>query len=99
MRSIQLTKKDKNGQCVDQKTQKAESMIDKTEENVAVQACYSIEKQETFDREVSQLVRLNEKENGKYKLYIVTKEDKRELFVKGNKIEVISLTDFLLGRK
>ena len=39
------------------------------------------------------------KENGKYKLYIVTKEDKRELFVKGNKIEVISLTDFLLGRK
>ena len=69
------------------------------EENVAVQACYSIEKQETFDREVSQLVRLNEKENGKYKLYIVTKEDKRELFVKGNKIEVISLTDFLLGRK
>lgn len=69
------------------------------EENVAVQACYSIEKQETFDREVSQLVRLNEKESGKYKLYIVTKEDKRELFVKGNKIEVISLTDFLLGRK
>lgn len=74
-------------------------MIDKTEENVAVQACYSIEKQEPFDREVSQLVRLNEKENGKYQLYIVTKEDKRELFVRGNKIEVISLTDFLLGRK
>ncbi len=74
-------------------------MIDKTEENVAVQACYSMEKQEAFDREVSQLVRLNEKENGKYKLYIVTKEDKRELFIKGNKIEVISLTDFLLGRK
>ncbi len=74
-------------------------MIDKTEENVAVQACYSMEKQEAFDRKVSQLVRLNEKKSGKYKLYIVTKEDKRELFVKGNKIEVISLTDFLLGRK
>ncbi len=69
------------------------------EENVAIQACYSFEKQETFDREVNQLVRLNEKENGKYKLYIVTKEDKRDLFVKGNKIEVVSLADFLLGRK
>lgn len=28
---MQLTKKDKNGQCVDQKTQKAEGMIDKKE--------------------------------------------------------------------
>lgn len=69
------------------------------EENIALQACYSMAKPEALDREVKQLVRLNEKEKGKYKLYIVTKEDKKEIAIGSNKIKVVPLIDFLLGRK
>mgnify|MGYP002711238402 CR=1 FL=1 len=69
------------------------------EENLAIQACYSIERQDTLGREVNQLVRLNEKGKNKYQLFIVTKEDKRDITIGENKIKAIPLVDFLLGRK
>lgn len=69
------------------------------EENLAIQACYSIERQDTLGREVNQLVRLNEKGKNKYQLFIVTKEDKRDITIGENKIKAIPLVDFLLGRE
>ena len=65
------------------------------ERGIAVQACYSLKNRETAERETGQLLRLNEKEQNRYQLYIVTKEEHQDIRIKGQKIKVISLLEFL----
>ncbi len=67
------------------------------EENIAIQACYSLNNPITFEREVAQLKKLDDTDEGKYKLIIVTMNESRTITLKHNAIEVIKLQDFLLS--
>ncbi len=67
------------------------------EENIAIQACYSLDNPDAYDREVRQLKKLEETEPGKYKLIIVTMDETKTIPLKNNKIKVIKLQDFLLS--
>ncbi len=67
------------------------------EENIAIQACYSLENPETFEREVGQLKKLNETAPGKYKLVIVTMNESKTIHLDKNEIKVLKLQDFLLS--
>ncbi len=67
------------------------------EEDIAIQACYSMENSTTFDREVGQLKKLDETDPGKYKLIIVTMNETKTIPLEKNVIQVIKLQDFLLS--
>lgn len=67
------------------------------EENIAIQACYSLNNPMAFEREVGQLKKLDETDAGKYKLIIVTMNESRTISLEHNAIEVVKLQDFLLS--
>lgn len=66
------------------------------EERTAIQVCYSLQKEETFIREVENLLKLAKNEQKVEKLWIVTYEEKKTIEVKGKKIEIIPLLEFLM---
>ncbi len=67
------------------------------EENMAIQACYSMENSSTYEREVGQLRKLDETNPGKYKLMIVTMNESKTISLENNEIHVVKLQDFLLS--
>ena len=69
------------------------------EENMAIQACYSMDEIGTLEREVGQLKKLDETAPGKYKLFIIAMDDSKTIPLENNKIQVMRLQDFLLQQK
>ena len=67
------------------------------EENIAVQACYSMANTETANREVGQLKKLDAKNPGKYKLMIITMNETGNIPLEHNVIRIIKLQDFLFS--
>ncbi len=67
------------------------------EENIAIQATYSMENPLTFEREVGQLKKLDETNPGKYKLIVVTMNESKIIPLEHNEIRVVKLHDFLLS--
>lgn len=67
------------------------------EENIAIQATYSMENPLTFEREVGQLKKLDETNPGKYKLIIITMNESKIIPLEHNEIHVVKLRDFLLS--
>lgn len=66
------------------------------EENIATQACYSMNEIDALEREVGQLKKLDGTAPEKYKLFIITMDDSKTIPLENNKIQVIRLQDFLL---
>ncbi len=67
------------------------------EENIAIQATYSMENPLTFERGVGQLKKLDETNPGKYKLIVVTMNESKIIPLEHNEIRVVKLHDFLLS--
>ena len=67
------------------------------EENIAVQACYSMANTETANREVGQLKKLDATNPGKYKLMIITMNETGNVPLEHNVIRIIKLQDFLFS--
>jgi len=63
-----------------------------------IQVAYSLENQETYDREVNNLVEYAKSTNDELKLFIVTYDEKRTIELEGKIIEVISLKEFLINK-
>ena len=63
-----------------------------------IQVAYSLENQETYDREVNNLVEYAKSTNDELKLFIVTYDEKRTIELEGEIIEVISLKEFLINK-
>ena len=63
-----------------------------------IQVAYSLENQETYDREVNNLVEYAKNSNDELKLFIVTYDEKRTIELEGKKIEIISLKEFLINK-
>ena len=66
--------------------------------NTLIQVAYSLENQETYDREVNNLVEYAKNTNDELKLFIVTYDEKRTIELEGKIIEVISLKEFLINK-
>lgn len=65
--------------------------------NTLIQVAYSLENQDTYDREVSNLINFSNDSKEELKLIIVTYEEKKEIQIEDKKINVITLKDFLLN--
>ena len=66
--------------------------------NTLIQVAYSLENQETYDREVNNLVEYAKNTNDELKLFIVTYDEKRTIELEGKIIEVIPLKEFLINK-
>lgn len=66
------------------------------EEDIATQACYSMNEINALEREVGQLKKLDGTAPEKYKLFIITMDDSKTIPLENNKIQIIRLQDFLL---
>ena len=62
-----------------------------------IQVAYSLRDSETFDREVSNLIKYANDKEEELKLIIVTYDEKRIIEINNKKIYVIPLKDFLLN--
>jgi hypothetical protein len=60
-----------------------------------IQACYDIDKPETYDREAKALIKASKEFRCK-DLLIITKDEEKEQVIKGNKIKIIPLWKWLL---
>ena len=65
--------------------------------NILIQVAYSLENQDTYEREVSNLINFSSDSKEEVKLIIVTYEEKKEIQIEDKKINVITLRDFLLN--
>ena len=65
--------------------------------NTLIQVAYSLEDQDTYKREVSNLINFSSDSKEELKLIIVTYEEKKEIQIEDKKINVITLRDFLLN--
>ena len=65
--------------------------------NILIQVAYSLENQDTYEREVSNLINFSSDSKEELKLIIVTYEEKKEIQIEDKKINVITLRDFLLN--
>ena len=65
--------------------------------NTLIQVAYSLENQDTYEREVSNLINFSSDSKEELKLIIVTYEEKKEIQIEDKKINVITLKDFLLN--
>ncbi len=65
--------------------------------NTLIQVAYSLENQDTYEREVSNLINFSRDSKEELKLIIVTYEEKKEIQIDDKKINVITLRDFLLN--
>ena len=65
--------------------------------NILIQVAYSLEDQDTYEREVSNLIKFSSDSKEELKLIIVTYEEKKEIQIEDKKINVITLRDFLLN--
>jgi len=63
-----------------------------------IQVAYSLENQETYDREVNNLVEYAKNSNDELKLFIVTYDEKRTIELEGKIIEIIPLKEFLINK-
>ena len=67
--------------------------------NTLIQVAYSLENQDTYEREVSNLINFSSDSKEELKLIIVTYEEKKEIQIEDKKINVITLKDFLLNNE
>ena len=65
--------------------------------NILIQVAYSLENQDTYEREVSNLINFSSDSKEELKLIIVTYEEKKDIQIEDKKINVITLRDFLLN--
>ncbi|MCQ2091598.1 MAG: ATP-binding protein [Fibrobacter sp.] len=66
------------------------------DEGIAIQACYALDKPETYERELNALVKFAKAFSVK-KLLIITKDESKTLEKDGFEIECISVANWLLG--
>ena len=69
-----------------------------SDSNTAIQVAYSLEKGDTYNREVGNLVEFAKSSDKNCKLAIVTYEEEKTINVEGKTIEVMPLKKFLLNR-
>ena len=65
--------------------------------NTAIQIAYSLNDNDVYDREISNLLELANSSDKKFKLLIVTYEEEKTINIEGKTIEVIPLKKFLLN--
>ena len=65
--------------------------------NILIQVAYSLEDQDTYKREVSNLINFSSDSKEELKLIIVTYDEKKEIKIEDKTINVITLRDFLLN--
>lgn len=66
-------------------------------DNTLIQVAYSLDNQDTYDREVSSLINYSDSIKEKMKLIIITYDENKTIEVDGKIIDVITLKDFLLN--
>ena len=65
--------------------------------NTAIQVAYSLEKGDTYNREVNNLVEFAKSSDKKNNLLIVTYEEEKKIYIEDKTIEVVPLKKFLLN--
>ena len=65
--------------------------------NTAIQVAYSLEKSDTYNREVNNLVEFAKSSDKKNNLLIVTYEEEKKIYIEDKTIEVVPLKKFLLN--
>ena len=65
--------------------------------NTLIQVAYSLEDQDTYEREASNLINFSSDSKEELKLIIVTYDEKKEIKIEDKTINVITLKDFLLN--
>ncbi len=65
--------------------------------NILIQVAYSLNEQDTYDREIDNLINFAKSDNNNLKLIIVTYDEKKTIHIDDKTINVISLKDFLLN--